>query len=444
MSLAPNSDYKPPADCSPEKARVLRAAHDYVIPGRVRGFHELGVDLVMGRREGYRFWDIDGREFMDFHLNGGVFTLGHRNPELVALLRASLDTLDVGNHHFPSTARADLAQLIARLTPGDLHYTVFTSGGSEASDVAIKSARYATKRRKIVALDNAYHGRTGLSGSAGADAAAIFFHSENPDDFLKVPPEDLAALERVLANEDVAGVMMESIPAAAGFVAPSPGYLPGVKALCEKYGSLYIADEVQSGFGRTGKLWAVSLWDVSPDILVMAKGMTGGLYPLGAAVLSPRAGAWLIENGWGHMSTAGGSEVGCVVAQRVLEICGDPSNLARAIEISQYLANGLEDIQRRHPYLRKIHRRGLVMGLEFDSLRGGVDMMKALYDRGLWAIFSAFNSSILQFKPGLFIDRDYCDTALQLIEEAIPVAKRQPRGAAIRLVSGGRSESGSL
>jgi acetylornithine/succinyldiaminopimelate/putrescine aminotransferase len=436
--------YQPPAESSPTKAKALRAAYDYVIPGRVQGFHELGVDLIMGRREGYRFWDIDGREYLDFHLNGGVFNLGHRNPELISILRSSLETLDIGNHHFPSVQRAELAQLMARLAPGDLKYTVFTSGGSEANDVAIKSARYATKRRKIVSLDIAYHGRTGLSGAAGDDAAAVFFHSDNPGEFIKVPFEDLDSLERALRREDVAAVIIETIPATYGFITPSSGYLPRIKDLCERYGSLYIADEVQSGLGRTGHLWAVSAWNVTPDILVTAKGLSGGLYPIGAALLSARAGACLAENGWGHVSSFGGAEVGCGVAKRVLEICSEPGNLAHALEISDYFAAGFTDIQRRHPFLSKVHRLGLAMGLEFDSARGGVDMMKALYDRGLWAIFASFNSSIMQFKPGFLVDTAYCDLALQKFQDAIRVAEKKPKGAAIKLVGGGRSQRGSL
>ena len=436
--------YEPPAGCSLRKASVLRAAYEHLIPGRVQAFHELGIDLVMGKREGYRFCDIDGQEYLDLHLNGGTYTLGHRNPELLAVLSKSLESLDIGNHHFPSVARTELAQLLTRLAPGDLKYTVFTSGGSEANDVAIKSARYATKRRKIVSLDVAYHGRTGLSGSAGDDATAAFFHSDNPTEFLKVAYEDLPALEELLRREDVAGVIIETIPATYGFITPSMHYLPQVKALCERYGSLFIADEVQAGLGRTGKLWAVSVWNVEPDILVTAKGFSGGLYPIAATLLSRRVGAWLAENGWGHVSSFGGAEVGCAVARRVLEICSDPNNLAHACRISDYLGAGFQEIQSRHPYLCRIHRQGLVMGLQFDSPRGGVDMMKALYDRGLWAIFAGFNSSILQFKPGFLIDTEYCDEALERVEDAILVAEKQPKGHAIRLVSGGRSVSGSL
>jgi putrescine aminotransferase len=438
------SRYEPPAECSERKAAVLRSAYRHLIPGRVQGFHELGIDLVMGQRQGYRFWDMDGQEFLDFHLNGGVFTLGHRNPELLVALRTSLESLDIGNHHFPSAARAELAETLARVAPGDLPFAVFTSGGSEAIDVAIKSARYATKRRKIVALDIAYHGRTGLSGAAGDDATAVFFHSDSPAEFMKVPFEDLAGLEQLLRHEDVAAVLIETIPATFGFIAPSMGYLPGIKELCERYGSLYIADEVQAGLGRTGHMWAVSVWNVTPDILVTAKGLSGGLYPIGATLLSRRVGAWLSENGWGHVSSFGGAELGCAVAKRVVEICSDPINLAHALKISDYLGAGLREIQSRHPYLLKIHRQGLVIGLQFDNPRGGVDMMKALYDRGLWAIFAGFNSSILQFKPGFLIDMQYCDEALARVQDAVRVSEKLPKGQAVRLVSGGRSVSGSL
>jgi putrescine aminotransferase len=447
--MKPSSDsrsmgYEPPEGCSPQKARALRLAYDHVIPGRVQGFHELGVDLVMGKREGYRFWDMDGQEYLDFHLNGGVFTLGHRNPQLLAVLRESLEWLDIGNHHFPSLARAELAELLIRLAPGKMQYVVFATGGSEAIDVAIKSARRASGRRKIVSLDIAYHGRTGLSGATGDDATAAYFNSSTPADFIKVPFEDVDAVENALRHEDVAAVLIETIPATYGFINPSPDYLPRIKALCERHDTLYIADEVQTGLGRTGHLWGVSAWGVDPDILVTAKGFSGGLYPIAATVLSARAGAWLAENGWGHVSGFGGAEVGCALARRVLEICSNADNLAHAMRISEYFAAGFADIQRRHPYLRKIHRLGLVMGLELDSPRGGVDMMKALYDIGLWAIFAGFNSSILQVKPGFLINTRYCDQALERFQDAIRVAERQPKRAAVRLVSGGRSVSGSL
>ncbi len=406
---------------STEKQTILKRAHKHLIPNRLDTFGSMGIDLVIGKREGYRLWDMDGHELMDFHLNGGTYNLGHRHPEVLATLQQGLETLDVGNHHFASAARAELAEKLAACTR--LHYCLFTPSGSEANDMAIKSARYFTGRRKIVALDIAYHGRSGLSGAAGDPSAAKFFHSDYPEEFIGVPLNDLDAMEKSLAAGDVAAVLMETISAAVGFLVPDDGYLHGVKKLCEKYGTLYIADEVQTGLGRTGYLWGVEAWGVQPDMLVTGKGLSGGLYPISALLMSEKVGAWLTENGWGYVSTFGGSELGCVVGSKVLDLIDTPETLNSVKDMSAYLVNGLQDIQSRHEYLKTIHHKGLIMGLQFDSPNGGINMMKALYDQGLWAIFAGFDPSFIQFKGGLLIDKTYCDEALIKMEAAIKVAK---------------------
>jgi acetylornithine/succinyldiaminopimelate/putrescine aminotransferase len=415
-------------DFSDRKRRVLELAHEYLIPGRVETFLGLGISLVIGRREGYRLWDIDGHELMDFHLNGGTYSLGHRHPALLQALGEALQSLDIGNHHFPSEARAELAGQLAASTPGDLQYTVFASGGGEAVDVAIKSARRYTGRRRIVAMESGYHGHTGLSGCAGDDANARYFASDRPDEFLKVPFNDLDAMQAALAGRDVAAVILETLPATYGFPVPSDDYLPGVARLCREYGALYIADEVQTGLGRTGWLWGVEAWGVQPDILVTGKGLSGGLYPVAAAVLRKDVGRWLTENGWGHVTTFGGAEPGCVVGSRVLEMCRDPATLAHVAEISDYLHAGLTDIRSRLGYLAEIRRKGLVMGLVFDAPAGGVQMMSALYERGIWAIVAGYDRSVLQFKPGLLIDRKYCDEALVRFEAALRAVKDRRGG----------------
>jgi acetylornithine/succinyldiaminopimelate/putrescine aminotransferase len=408
---------------SEHKRRVLALAHEYLIPGRVEAFLGMGIPLVIGRREGYRIWDIDGHELMDFHLNGGTFNVGHRHPAVLQALETALQTLDVGNHHFPSPARAELAEKLALHTPGDLHYTVYAAGGSEAVDVAIKSARRFTNRRRIVAIASGYHGRTGLSGAAGDDSTARYFASDYPDEFLKVPFDDLDAMRVALQGQDVAAVIMETIPATAGFPVPSDGYLPGVAALCREYGALYIADEVQTGLGRTGYLWGVEAWGVEPDILITGKGLSGGLYPIAATVLRKDVGGWLSDNGWGHVTTFGGAEPGCVVGSVVLDLCRAPQALAHAASISDYLDAGLADIRSRLGFLKDIRRKGLVMGLVFDAPAGGVQMMSALYQQGIWAIFAGFDPAVLQFKPGLFVDYAYCDEALARFEKAVAMAK---------------------
>ena len=414
-------------DQSETKRRVLALAHEYLVPGRVETFAQLGISLVIGRREAYRFWDLDGREFLDVHLNGGTYNLGHRHPALVLALTEALQTLDIGNHHFPSAARAELAAKLAACTPGDLHYTVFASGGGEAVDVAIKSARRFTGRRKIVAMASGYHGHTGLAGCAGDDANARYFASDRPDEFVKVPFNDLEAMHAALRGRDVAAVILETIPATYGFPVPADEYLPGVARLCREYGALYIADEVQTGLGRTGWLWGVEAWGVQPDILVTGKGLSGGLYPIAATVLRRDVGEWLKDNAWGHVSTFGGAEPGCVVAARVLDLCSDPATLAYVARMSDYLHAGLDDIRSRLGFLKEIRRKGVVMGLVFDSPTGGLEMMSALYQCGVWAIVAGFDRAALQFKPGLLVDRAYADELLSRFESAVQAAKSRHR-----------------
>lgn len=411
-------------DPAVDRQKILDLASAHVIPGRISSFADLGISIVMGKRAGYRFWDVDGREFMDFHINGGTFNLGHRNPELIRLLRESLDDLDMGNHHFPSVARARLGEKLSRLSPGGkCKYVVYTAGAGEANDVAVKSARAATGRRKIVAPEFAYHGRTILSGALGEDSHARYFRSDYPDECVKVPFLDLDALEAALRRRDVAAVMMETIPAAYGFPSVDDGYLPAVKRLCERYGSLYICDEVQTGFGRTGRLWGIECWNVEPDIMVIGKGMSGGLYPIAAALLSESAGRWLIENGWGHVSTFGGSEIGAALASHVVDRCSDPATLSHAVAMSDYLNAGFIDIQKRHPYLLEVRRKGLVMSVKLDHPNGAAHMMKTLYDNGVWTIYSPFDAAALQWNPGLLVDAAYCDEALERFERAVRAAE---------------------
>lgn len=406
-------------DLSPRKREVLALAHEHVIPARVETWVNAGIPLVLGRREGYRIADLDGRELIDLHLNGGTYNLGHRHPELVRVLTEALGELDVGNHHFASEERVLLARALAERTPGDLRYAVFTASGTEANDVAIRSARRATGRRKIVCLESGFHGAAGLAGAAGRDRTARAFLSDYPDEFATVPFGDLDAMAEALAPGDAAAVLLETIPATQGFPVPPPGYLAGVQALCRESGALFIADEVQTGLGRTGRLWGVETFGVEPDVLVTGKGLSGGLYPISAVVLGERAGAWLREDGWGFVSTFGGAELGCRVARRVLEICSDPVTLEHGRRIAERMAAGLEEIRSRRPFLRGVRRVGLVMGLETAHETGAVQLCRALFERGVWAIFAGFDLSVLQWKPGLLLDEATCDEALDRLDAAL-------------------------
>lgn len=419
MSFA---DQLPPM--SDRKREVLVRTHDLLMPNRIETWARLGVPLVMGRREGYRFWDLDGHELLDLHINGGTFNLGHRNPELIEVLQQALTEVDIGNHHFASEARVELAERLKQLTPGELSLSVFAPSGSEANDLAVRVARHATGRRKVVALDAGYHGATALSSAAGRNSNAQFFLSDYPNEFVRVPFDDLEAMDTALRGNDVACVLMETIPATYGFPIPGDDYLPEVKRLCERYGTLYVADEVQTGLGRTGQLWGVDIWGVEPDLLVTGKGLSGGLYPIAALVMTKQVGRFLSESGWAYSSTFGGAELGCRVACRVLDICSRPESLANARRISDYLGAGLAKIRSRHPWLKAVRRKGLVMGLELDDPMGALTLSPILYRHGVWAMFSGFEFSVLQFKPGLLVDEAYCDLLLQRLEAALAEASR--------------------
>ena len=301
---------------------VLEKSIKWWNPGKTKEWQKLGVDLVIGKREGYYIYDLNGKQLIDVHLNGGTYNLGHRNPEIIEALEEGLKYYDIGNHHFPSIVRAELAEKLAENTPEGLKYSIYASGGGEAIDIALKCARHATKRKKIVSIKGCYHGHTGLAVSTGDDRfSKLFLCKGSPEEFVQVKFNDLEDIKRVLSNEDVACVIMETIPATYGFPIPDKDYLKQVKEMCEEHGTIYIADEVQTGLMRTGKMWGVEHYGVVPDILVTAKGLSGGIYPIAAVVVNEKAGKWLHEDGFGHISTFGGAELGCIVAMKVLEIC---------------------------------------------------------------------------------------------------------------------------
>lgn len=404
---------------SERKRHILELNHEYLIPNRVQSWLGAGIPLVIARREGYRIWDVDGAELQDFHLNGGTYNLGHRNPVLLEAMREALETLDVGNHHFPSEARGVLAEKLARLTPGDLHYSVFTPSGSEANDVAIKTARHVTGRRKIVAFEMGFHGASGLSGAAGEDTNAKFFNSDFPGDFVRIPFNDLDALEAALSEHDVAAFLAEPLPATFGFPVPDPGYYAAVRKLCDSAGTLLIADEVQTGLGRSGSLWAIEALGANPDMLITGKGLAGGLYPIGCVVMTRSAGEWLTRNGWGYVSTFGGAEIGCHIASRVLDITVAPETTTAVKDNAAYMRRGLDSLQDRYPFLSDIRQLGVIFGLGFEDSVGGMKMARALYKNGLWAMFAGFDRRYLQFKLGLLVDRPYCDEALEKLETAL-------------------------
>lgn len=415
---------------SEEKLEFLERSKSFWNPNKTQFWQDAGVDLVIDRREGYCLYDMDGRRLIDVHLNGGTYNLGHRNAELIEVLNAGARRFDMGNHHFPALARTALAEAIAECTPEGLKYTIYGAGGAEAVELAIKSARNAMQKRKIVSVIKAYHGHSGLSVMTGDERFSKTFLSEDMlGEFVQVPFNDLNAVEDALKGRDVAAVIMETIPATYGFPMPEEGYLPGVKRLCEKYDALYIADEVQTGLMRTGEMWGITKYGVTPDIMVIGKGITGGMYPISCCVVSERAGKWLKEDGFAHMSTAGGAELGCIVALKVLEITQRPEVVSMVRYVSDFIRAGLDEIQSVYPdFFIGIRQNGVVMGLEFNDPEGAKPVMKHLYQNGVWAIFSTLDPSVLQFKPGILMTQSMSEDLLRRVEIAIGLAREEVMG----------------
>jgi acetylornithine/succinyldiaminopimelate/putrescine aminotransferase len=410
------------------KAQVLDRAKTFWNPDKTQFWTDAGVDLVIDRREDYFLWDMSGRRLIDMHLNGGTYNLGHRNPEIRQALIEGMDIFDVGNHHFPSVARTALAEKLIETAPS-MSKVAFGSSGGEAIDIALKSARHATQRRKIVSIVKAYHGHTGLAVATGDDRFAKLFLVDRPDEFIHVPFGDVGAMEQALSGDDVAAVIMETIPATYGFPLPPTGYLEAVKDLTVRYGAIYIADEVQTGLMRTGEMWAITKYGVEPDIIVTGKGLSGGMYPIAAAMLNERAAQWLYQDGFGHISTFGGAELGCVTAIKTLEITSRPEVRSMVHNIADIFGTGLRRIQIDYPdWFIGIRQNGVVIGLEFDHPEGAKLVMRELYKNGVWAIFSTLDPRVLQFKPGLLLSRDICEEVLDRLDVAVGRARTAADG----------------
>ncbi len=392
------------------KEGIFKDFAQFVSPGKAAFFQQNGLDFVFGRREGSYIWDVDeSRRLIDCHCNGGVFNFGHRNPALIDCLKTAMASLDIGNHHFVSAARARLAKKLAELTPGDLHFSIFGVSGGEAVDAAIKVARKATQRRQIISIFGGYHGHTGLAVAAGDEKFAAPFLADSPD-FVQVPFNDLSAMEKAV-SEKTAAVLLETIPATLGMAIPHNDYLLNVKKICRKKGALLILDEIQAGLGRTGKLWGFEHWAAAPDILVIGKGLSGGLYPITATVIRDDLIHVFEDDPFSHISTFGGAEIGCEVALRVLQMTSDETLLRSVEAIAQYFNRRFSKLaSEKDDLLPEFRQKGLMIGLKFSSPELGPAMTKACFEAGLLCVFAANDPSVVQFLPPL-------NTTLELAEE---------------------------
>ncbi len=409
------------------KQQAIRDFEAHVSSGKAKFFSKYNMDFVQGDRESCYLYDIDGKKnLFNLHCNGGVFNLGHRNPDVSEVLKQGLGKLDIGNHHLLSKYRADTAKLIASLMPGDLNYTVFGVSGGEAVDLAIKVVRSHTGRSKIISAKGGYHGHTGFALAAGDEKYRKPFGAPAPG-FEQVAFGDIEALAGSM-NEDTAAVILETIPATLGMVVPSGTYMKKVRRLCDERGVLLILDEVQTGLGRTGKIWAFEHYDIIPDVVVLGKGLSGGIYPISATVIRQPLESVFHEDPFIHVSTFGGSELGCLVARKVLEISSSPEFLNQVNRLSERFRIGIEELKARHSgFLLGLRQKGLMMGLELKDDLSGPVLTKAAYDNGLLIIYANNDPSVCQFLPPLIMRDEQVDEVIARLDKSLSGARRLKR-----------------
>lgn len=422
---------------SARKQQALDMCKDFWISGRGERFAEWGVPFVMGKREGYKLWDIDGHEVYDLHLNGGTYNLGHRNPEILQRLKEGIEEqgLDIGNHHFPSEQRGILAKMLIDIAPGDDYSNVvFVNSGAEAIDLAIRTIRHATGKRKIVSFDVAYHGYgTTVTTQLGSQQSAQFFNCDAPEsDSVTIKWNDLEDAERVLSDSEVAGFIGECCPASAGFLIPDPGYLEGLYAICKKYDVPWIADEVQIGMGRSGngQIWACQGFGIEPDVLVTAKALGAGILPFGAIIIKEKYAGWVKEKPWAWTSTTSGSELACYVAEKSLEIATRKETLENVKQLSDFFGEGFAKIMEDEPFLSHVRQMGIIFGLVTAHPQGGMFLMKHLYENGLWAIVSSLDESVVQFKPGLLLEMEDAKKLLDIVKISLKQSREEAEESA--------------
>jgi len=409
---------------STEKKNAIELYEKHVSTEKVKFFKKYGMDFVMGSREGSIIRDIDGKkELINLHCNGGVFNLGHRNSEIIQVIKNALDNIDIGNHHLISKERAELGKILAESMPGDLNFTVFGVSGGEAIDLALKIARGYTKRSEIISAIGGYHGHTGLALAAGDAKYREPFQSSQPN-FLQVPFNDIDAIKKT-ASSKTAAIILETVPATLGMVIPTKEYMQSVRKFCNDNNIILIIDEVQSGLSRTGKLWAFEHFDIVPDIAVLGKGLSGGIYPISATVFREPLESVFHPDPFIHISTFGGSEIACLAAIKVLEISSSPQFLQQVQDTSEQFKIGFDKLINKYKgFLLGLRQFGLMMGIELKDDICGPILTKTAYDNGLLLVYANNDTSICQLLPPLTISLKEIETVFEKLDSSLKSAQK--------------------
>ncbi|MBW7858219.1 MAG: aspartate aminotransferase family protein [Leptonema sp. (in: Bacteria)] len=411
---------------SKRKSDIINLYKKHLSKYKVAYYKKVGLDLVMGRRENIYFYDLDGKRYINCHCNGGVFNLGHKNPTVVKAIQDSLNDYDIGNHHLISEPRAELAKRLIESfnngkTKSKLSGVIFGSSGGEVADLAIKLARGYTGRQKIISISGGYHGHTGLAAAAGDKKYRSPFGIELPD-FVQVPFDDLEAMKREIPG--AAAVILETVPATLGMTIFSKDFLKQVRQECDRNKVALIFDEVQTGLGRTGKMWGFHHYDVEPDIVITGKGLSGGIYPISAVCYRDNFSSVFKKDPFIHISTFGGAEVGCSAALAVLDTVSEPGFLEQVEESGQFLENSWLALRSKYDVIDEVRRLGLFMGVKLKTKEDCIVLVRTLIDNGIFVVFANNDKRVLQFLPPLIVNKEQLVEIMQIVAKSLNDMKR--------------------
>ena len=418
--------------------------------------------VVVAGGKGSWFWDADGRRYLDFSSQLVFTNLGHQHPALVAAIHAQAERLCTVAPAFANDVRGELARLIAERAPGDLEMVFFTNGGTEANEHALRMARLHTGRFKVLSAYRSYHGATGASITMtgeprrwGAEPGMPgVVHFVGPylyrSAFAATTEEEeasraLAHLRQVVEFEGsstVAAVLLETVVGTNGVLVPPPGYLAGVRALCDQYGIVMICDEVMVGFGRVGEWFAVQAWDVVPDLITFAKGINSGYVPLGGVVISRRIAQTFAERPYPGGLTYSGHPLACAVGVASIRTFEEEGILDHVRQLGQQVAGPqLRALAASHPCVGEVRGRGLMWAVELVRNRESREMLVpfnasgadnepmsrlagACKELGVWP-FTHFNR--IHVAPPLVITADELSDGIARLDQALRVADEYVR-----------------
>jgi putrescine aminotransferase len=370
--------------------------------------------------------DVTGRTYLDCLGGFGIFNVGHRNPKVVKAVSDQLRRQPLHSQDLLDPLRAMLAKALAMLTPDGLEFSFFCNSGTEAVEGALKLARaYDPAKQTIVAATKGFHGKS--YGSLSASAKAEFRRPFGPmlPNIEHVPFNDVLALRDMMTScravgEDVGAVLLEPIQGEGGVNIPDDNYLPSVRALCNEFGALFILDEVQTGMGRTGKMFACEHWGVTPDLMCLAKAFGGGVVPAGAVVGRREIFAKLFDNPFLHTSTFGGNPLACAAALATINVLIEQKLPQRAGVLGERMLAKIREATAQHKDLVSDARgKGLMMALEFRDHSTGFEFGKQMLDRGVLVSGTLVNARTIRIEPPLTLTDEEADYVCLSIKESL-------------------------